>query len=199
MFYLGLDLGKLRDFTALAIVEREEQVGWNPAAMPSKTLKVRYLERSPLGTPYTRVVQRMAELTRHRSLNGPSHLTVDATGVGIPVVESLRDAKLGCRGMTAITITGGDRAHQSSEFGIGEHWHVPRKDLLSGIQMLLERGELKIAKEMKESGTLVRELVSMRSNGASLGNQHDDLVLAVGLACWQATRASAGFGDRPLI
>lgn len=221
MFYLGLDLGKLRDFSALAIVEREEpaavRFGWSPVAeayggppQAAAVLRVRHLERAALGTPYTRVVARVAELTRHPRLHGSSHLTVDSTGVGVPVVESLRAAQLGCRGMTAVTITGGERARQAASgfgVGVGEHWHVPRADLLGGLRMLLEKGELKIAKAMRESGTLIRELLSMRSSAASsssssvenLHGEHDDLVLAVALACWQASRAKNAMGTQRLI
>ena len=127
MFYLGLDLGKLRDFTAFAVVERTDEeasgrivpfCGWSPASDYQQQaarrgpppLRVRYVERVPLGTPYLRVVDRIAALTRHRLLNGASYLTVDATGAGLPVVESLRASELGCRGITAVTITGGERA-----------------------------------------------------------------------------------------
>ena len=197
MFYLGLDLGKLQDFSALAVVEREDRLGWSPVSSPP-VLRVRYVERAALGTPYTRVVARIGELTRHSNVNGNCHLTVDSTGVGVPVVESLRAAQLGCRGITAVTITGGERARQASGFGVGEHWHVPRTDLLDGVRMLLERGELKISKTMRESGTLVRELLSMRSGVANLHGQHDDLVLAVALACWQAMRAKNWLGSQRL-
>ena len=190
MFYLGLDLGKHRDFTALAVLERTPQ-----------ELAVRYVERAALGTPYTRVVQRMGELTRHRGLNGHCYLAVDATGVGVPVVESLRAANLGCRALSAVTITGGERARQTAGFGVGvEHWTVPRTDLLSRVQMLLEKGELKIAKKMRESGALIRELISMRRRSEGESTVHDDLVLAVALACWQASRPQPGIsGSQRLI
>ena len=209
MFYVGLDLGKMRDYSALAVVEREDRLCWTPAIPSPPVLRVRHLERFPLGTPYMRVVARVSELTCHSNLNGVSHLVVDATGVGVPVVESLRAARLGCLGMTAVTITPGSRARQGSGFGAGEHWNVPRTDLLSGVQMLLERGELRISKKMRESGTLLRELLSMRSGGPGTGcaadrtggepavgwaQQHDDLVLAVALACWQAMRPKNGMG-----
>jgi hypothetical protein len=186
MFYMGLDLGKLRDFTAIAVVERAPVTG---------ILDVRFLERVALGTPYTRIVKRVEELTRHPDIAG-CHLTVDATGVGVPVVEALRGAALGSRGMTAVTITGGEKA-RSVSYGVGEHWNVPRTDLLGGVQVLLERGELRIAKSMREAGSLVRELLSMRRPGAEAaagaGAGHDDLVLAVSLACWQARRPGVGF------
>ena len=183
-YYLGLDLGKFRDYTALALVERVRATG---------DLVVRYVERAALGTPYTQVVKRVEELTRHGALAGQCYLTVDATGVGQPVVESLRAAGLGCRGMTALTITAGEKARQQSTVygGVsGECWTVPRRDLLTGVQLLLERGELKIAKGMKEGGALVRELVRMRTGKGGGGSaEHDDLALALALACWQAGRA----------
>ena len=90
MFYVGLDLGKMRDLSAWAVVERDH---WG-------VLCVRHLERAALGTPYLVVVKRVADLTLRPALNGRCHLTVDATGVGIPVIESLRAAQSGWRGMT---------------------------------------------------------------------------------------------------
>src|ERR1700692_4925574 len=109
MFYFGLDLGKRNDFSAMAVVERRES-----------GLVVRYLERPALGTPFTRVVQRVSELTRNSVVKGNCYLVVDATGLGDPVVEMLRAADLGCRGMTAVTITPGERARAVAGIGAGE-------------------------------------------------------------------------------
>ena len=169
--------------------------------------RVRYSERAPLGTPYTKVLERVAELTRHRELQGQYYLTVDATCLGEPVMEMFRAVKLGTlKGVTAVSITGGEQARQTtscsaasgSGIGSGESWNVPRRDLVSGLQVLLEKGELKIAKGLREAGVLVRELMAMRTGpgGVSDGGQHDDLALAVALACWEvgrrAKRASVG-------
>jgi len=190
MIYLGLDLGKLRDFTAWAAVEEN---GYGE-------LEVRHLERAALGTPYVRVVERTAEMSRHPAMNGRCHLVMDGSGVGNPVEEALRAARGGWRGMTAVSITGGDRARQASGYGVGERWNVPRRDLLSGVQVLLERGKLKIAERMPETRALVRELVRMRTGGASGGDaEHDDLVMAVALGCWQAGRAKVGLGLQRVI
>ena len=207
MIYLGLDLGKLRDFTALAAVEDVPQYG---------ELAVRYLERVALGTPYVRVVERVAEVSRHAAMNGRCHLVVDGTGVGSPVEEMLRAAaeRGGWRGMTAVSITGGDKARQATGYGVGERWNVPRRDLLSGLQVLLEKGKLKIAAKMPESRALVRELIRMRSGlpGVAAGRleagsdpdgggqaEHDDLVMAVALACWQAGRTKVGLGMNRVV
>ena len=195
MIYIGLDLGKMRDFTALAMVETDGNNNGN-------SLAVRYLERAPLGTPYTRVVERVSSLTRHPTLNGCCHLTIDGSGVGSPVEEALRSADGGWRAMTAITITAGNQARQASGYGIGERWNVPRRDLLSNVQVLLENGKLKIAAKMPETRALVRELIRLRrpaSSSTEDREEHDDLVMAVALACWQASRPKNGLSLNRII
>jgi len=73
----------------------------------------------------------------------------------------------------------------------GVSWSVPKRDLMAGLQVRLEQGELKIAKEIPEAGALVKELLSVRRTakgegkvrvGADGYGQHDDLVMAVALA-----------------
>jgi hypothetical protein len=184
MFYVGLDLGQRQDFSALAVVEREEQkFAWMPTP---RELSVRHLERIALGTPYPQVVQRVCEVMRNPKIEHRSRLVVDATGVGAALVDLLRSAGLGVS-LTTVTITSGERAR-----GQGERWHVPRADLLAGLEVLLEAGELKICRRRKDAERLVRELEAMRFKGG--GGEHDDLVFAVALAAWRASRAENRFG-----
>ena len=74
-----------------AALERAELTGeWdavNFAWRKVVKLRLRYLERVPLGTPYTEVVERVAQVTRSGALRGCCHLAVDGTGVGRPVVD----------------------------------------------------------------------------------------------------------------
>jgi hypothetical protein len=74
---------------------------------------------------------------------------------------------------------------------------VPKQDLIAGVQVLLERGELRIAPKLREVGPLVRELMDMKAIlgrrgtvrlGADGCREHDDLVIALALACWRARR-----------
>ncbi len=189
MYFIGLDLGQRRDYSAVAVVEKTD------------CLHVRHLERLALGTPYAAVVARVSEMAWHRELRGNVRVVVDATGVGAPVVEMMRSGRVGCR-VTAVTITGGEQEH-----GRGEDWHVPKKDLLSGVRVLLEEGQLKIQRELEEAATLVRELTEIRVRyaagggmqmGAEGAGQHDDLAVAVALACWRARRREIGWGTRRL-
>jgi len=190
MFFVGLDLGQKQDFSAVAVVEPTPQC-----------MRVRHLERLPLGTPYVKVVSRVSEIMRHPALAQRSRLVVDATGVGAPVVEMLRAVRPPCR-VTAVTITAGEIAR-----GGGEEWHVPKKDLMAGLQVLLESGRLKIPRKLEAAATLVRELTDVRLNpkpggrvgiGADGYGEHDDLALAVALACWRARRGEIGHGTRRL-
>src|SRR5580704_7056784 len=155
MYFIGLDLGQKQDYSAVAVVEREERWPEFRSAGPRR-LHVRHLERLALGTPYAAVVRRVSEMARGPVLRGDCRLVVDATGVGAPVVEMLRAARLPCR-LTAVTITGGDHAR-----GRGEDWNVPKKDLLGCVQVLLEGGDLKIQRNLSEAATLLRELTDIR-------------------------------------
>jgi hypothetical protein len=87
-------------------------------------------------------------------------------------------------------------------------WSVPKRDLMAGVDVLLERGELRIALKTAGAGQLVRELLDVRVKqnkrgrvrmGAEGCGEHDDLVIAVALGCWQAKRCRSGWGGGRLM
>ena len=192
MVYVGLDLGQRQDHSAIAVMERRDM--YRGYANPTF-----HDVLVPLGTPYPKVVERVREVVRPAD---QCALVVDATGLGMPVVDMLRAARLACD-ITAVTITGGERQHQH-----GQSWSVPKRDLLAGVQVLLERDELKVSKGLRELGPLLRELTDVRSTagpggrlrqGADCYGEHDDLVIAVALACWRARRGQAGLRRSSVI
>jgi hypothetical protein len=200
LFYLGLDLGQRHDPTAIAVVERMELAR---VYQHSKflSLRLRHVERVPLGTPYPAVVERIRRLVHSSQLVNNCALAVDATGVGAPVVDMLRAARLGCD-IAPVNITSGDQQRRS-----GSQYYLPKRDLLAAVQVVLDRGELKLARGLKELGTLIRELTDVRSVLQSSGRtrlgadgcgEHDDLVIALALACWRAQRPTNGFGTQRL-
>jgi hypothetical protein len=88
--------------------------------------------------------------------------------------------------LTAVVISGGSAGKGS----------VPKRDLMAEVLVLLEKGQLKIGK-FRETGRLVRELTDVRLSvngagrvrlGADGAGQHDDLAIALALACWRAKR-----------
>ena len=196
-YFIGLDLGQVRDPSAIAVLERTEiSVGRSPVTFEpivEKRFSFRHLESLPLGLDYPSQVEHVRTLVQRPELaQSVTTLIVDATGVGRPVVDLLRRAALPCRVMPVI-ITGGDR--ETCESGI---WHVPKRDLITGLLVLFQRGEIEICGHLAESDTLARELGAMRikvslrgqdTYGAWREGEHDDLVLAAALACWRGTRA----------
>ena len=202
MFYIGIDLGQKRDYTAIAILEKENARLINrprdymalPRVLPK--LLLRRLERVPLGTPWPRIVDRIRSITHEPPFAGRCALAVDGTGVGAPVVDMLLESRPGCD-LTAVTITGGDQASRRNWPWVA----VPRRDLITGVQLALEKGVLRIARTLPEADALRRELVAMRADRTSpktSGEEHDDLVLALALACWRSQRKSVYPGGRLL-
>jgi hypothetical protein len=190
-YFSGLDLGQTNDPTALAVMAQRlvpDHVGRYVAHYAC-----RVLERFPLGTSYVNIVTRVTGLfgaDEGSSRTFPlwnTALAVDQTGVGAAVVDMLKNAHPPAI-LQPILITGGHKA--TWEAGVR---HVPKKELASVLQVLLQSGRLKIAKELPEAQALVRELenfkvkITLAANetyGAWREGDHDDLVLAVALACW---------------
>lgn len=195
-FVAGLDLGQAHDFTALAALEQ----AYGPdLAEPERSVThyaVRHLERLPLGTPYPEMVRRIGERIRTPELRDCT-LAVDQTGVGRPVVDMLRAARLPCV-LRPITITSGLATKEDPET---LSLHVPKRELVSVLQVLLQSGRLKIARQLTEAAILQRELVNFRVKitaaahetfGVWREGEHDDLVLAVALAAWVGEHALLG-------
>jgi hypothetical protein len=188
-YFIGLDLGQKRDYSAVAVVERwQERAGWSAVHfcdLYEKRMALRLLERVQLGTSYMRVCERVKKIAARAQEAGECTVIVDATGVGAPVVDALRDADLGCE-LTPVTITGGARA-SSAQAG----WNVPKKDLTAAAQLALSEGGLAIAAGLRPRRVFVEELMNFGRGGSV----HDDLVMAVALACWKA-RGRGTVGER---
>jgi hypothetical protein len=130
------------DYTAIAVVERIEPVlhGFDhlhrmrtEEHLPDEWV-VRRLERVPLGTCYTRVVGRLAELARHPRLRGDCEMVVDGTGVGTPVIDVLQAERVGCK-VTPVVLTAG-----ATENFDGKTWRTPKVDF-AGAAANVDRTE----------------------------------------------------------
>ena len=193
-FFLGVDLGQRHDPTALAAVERVIQRGpdRDPATfehIAQVCYRVRGLRRLKLGTPYPDIVGEVVSMARLVAAQGPTTLVVDATGVGAPVVDLLRDALDPEIPLIPVIFTSGDNAR----FDNGSY-RVPKKDLVHGLIVLFEAGRLRLLDDHPEARALIGELANMRvkisgeshaSYEAWRQNQHDDMVFALALACWR--------------
>jgi hypothetical protein len=176
VFFCGLDLGQYKDYTAWCVVER------CPGIVPE--YHIRSLKRFALGTSYPDIVQQVQTATKHHDIV-PNLLLVDNTGVGAAVSDLLRQAQIY---FVPITITGGDKVTRD-----GRGIKVPKRDFVSTLQVLFQTKLLKIARGLPEAKILTEELLNFQvkislsghdSYGAWREGTHDDLVLAVALACW---------------
>lgn len=201
-YSVGLDLGKAQDYSALAALEwpATPAVRWrhtrepvDPAAvgLPHHTYGCRTLYRWPLGTPYTAIARSLPGFLK--PLDRPL-LVVDETGVGGAVAEMIVEE---CQtkdvggGFASVTITGGSEVNHAGP----ARWRVPKRQLVSVLQVLLQTRRLHISSELQFAPVLVKELQTFKVKVSEAGNEsfeawrerdHDDLVLAVALAAWGA-------------
>ncbi len=199
-YFVGLDLGQSADYTALAVVQT---VKVRAGGGNLKTaLHLRHLERYQLRTSYTTIADRAVGVmrsgaltadeydpTRHRVARPKVELLVDKTGVGRGVTDILKERGLRFNG---IVIHGGESTHNTDGA-----YHVPKKDLVAALEVPFDKGTLKIAEGLELWPVLRDELQNFRrkqnpkTSHVSFEHwresDHDDLVLAVAMACWGAT------------
>lgn len=169
---------------------------------------IRRVERLALGTPYPLVVARLADIhaalvsagrpvgelqhPRFKEMYSPRatgrHIhavLVDATGVGTPVVDLLKEKNI--YPLTAVYLTGGEKATTSN----GE-LHLAKALLVSRLQVLLQQRRIHLP-DTPESRALTEELLNYEIRVTENANlqagvfktgKHDDLATALGLACW---------------
>jgi hypothetical protein len=193
--FIGLDLGQAKDYSALAIIECIRTVTYGGGKDEITALNCIHLQRWQLRTGYpvivADVVKMINSLDPALSPEARPLLAVDATGVGAPVVDLFKREPIKAQ-LKPIQIVGG--ANVSSEFGMTR---VPKRDLVSCVQVALQNRTLKIASRLPDADVLARELqnftvkITDAANdvyGAWREGTHDDLVLAVALALWTASR-----------
>jgi hypothetical protein len=205
---VGVDLGQSSDPTAIAVIEhikgvldpnspieRHTGTGTKPQK-PSERVDVRHLKRLPLGTGYPVVVQHVKTLLARPPLCGdpkgtirPADLIIDETGVGRAVGDIFEAAGLKPK---RVSITAGSEVALAGR----DRWHVAKTVLISTVDAMLHTGTLRFAAALTESGAMRDELLDFRRHLGTAGRatyqartgKHDDLVLAVSIAAWWASR-----------
>ncbi len=195
-FFIGVDLGMTNDYTAIAIVDRttwltgpRSPIDWERKT--ERRYEVRHLERLQLGCNYVTAAEKCREIVRHPDIDSNCRLVLDATGVGQAFRDLLRER--GILGYVKnVTITAG-HAESSS----GPDVNVPRHLLLNALNIHFEQGRIRICDRLALAPVLASELASLKVRVGPAGRQaidtwspakHDDLVFALALACYQATK-----------
>jgi hypothetical protein len=180
-------LGQRQDFSALVLLERTE-----PPDGPC-TYALRHAERAPLNVSYTAIAAWVRDRLARDPVRGNVRLVADETGVGLGVIELLRQAQLGAT-IVPVQITAGS-AVTEEETPNGPRWRVAKSALISVVDALFDSGRLTIAAGLKDRPTLLDELRKFQRRFTAAANEqwgswregtHDDYVLALALACWYA-------------
>lgn len=178
-YFLGLDLGRKQDHSALVIVERSVRA-LNTRYVDAYTkwetfLSVRYAKQWRLGTSYGDVAKEVSEIFKKTETLGRSVMVFDQTGVGDAVFEMIREHLRGSN-VEGIVLT-----------------HELKRDMYAAIESNLEQGKVKIAEDCHSSRELKEELLRVEIRrvgfgykyGAFEAGSHDDLVMALALALWR--------------
>lgn len=178
-YFLGLDLGRKQDHSALVILERSLRAV-NTRYVDAYTqwetqLSVRYAKRWKLGTSYGEVAAAVGDVYRKVEALGRCVLVFDQTGVGDAVYEMIRENLRGTN-VEGVVLT-----------------HELKRDMYSALETNLEQGKLKIAEACQASRELKQELLTVEIRRVGFGYKygafdkgaHDDLVMALAIACWR--------------
>jgi hypothetical protein len=200
-FFSGLDLGQPGEPSALAVLERTLDRDPLNASRPIWCFTLRHLERYPLGTGYHAVLADVIAKFEKPPLEG-STFVFDETGVGRPVADLFRRSELRALFRSVVITNGHTGGYEAG------HLIVPKRELVSVLQMALQERRLKIPEKLPHAETLRRELAAFRpkahaSSDVSVDTwrdrEFDDLVFAVGLAIWTAERERPAFPEKNVL
>lgn len=204
-YVIGCDLGQASDYSSVLVIQPNDD--------PEPIYNLGHIERIPLQTRYPAIVAHLKNVVDAlrrpveimlkgedpfgnpiiHSVKPRVTLVLDYTGVGRPVADMIVGADLDC-GLALITITGANTV----SIGPLNELRVPKRDLASVIQRLLQESRLIMPADHPMAETLTTELTGFRvkinlrghdSYGAGedwRSAPHDDLVLGLAVACWWA-------------
>jgi hypothetical protein len=202
---MGLDLGEIHDYSAVAVLER--------VTLPDSTAPARYfcrhLQRWPLASAYPQIIEDVHQLVTTIDGRGCqplqfARLVVDATGVGKPVAQMLELVDALAGRIVPVVITAG----QASTIGNDGTLRVPKRELVSSLQVLLQSRRLQVAAALEHAATLVQELRTFRIKITTEGNEtfeawrdrdHDDLLMALAVAVWHAEKTPPQTSEGPTV
>jgi predicted HAD superfamily phosphohydrolase len=205
---IGLDIGQMVDYTALALLERTQGDAKHPhevanddrrpvaeiRANPSPaSYVVRHLQRFELGTSYPNMVERVCAMLQRPELDGRTiTLLLDVTGVGRGILDMFKVANVRPK---AITIHGGVATSLH-----GNEYHVSKRDLVYSLTSLSQARPVRLAlgerlpfaqevrQEMQTFTAKINPDTAHESFAAWREQAHDDLLLSMALCTWWGER-----------
>ena len=151
-----------------------------------------FLKRWDLGTSYVHIVADIKKLSQHpRITSDKTILIVDGTGVGRPVVDMLRQARLGFPIIPVHIMFGKEIVVKPDGYV-----HVPKMELVHALEVVLEQRRIGFANSVELAPALLQEfrdfkLRTTKADNLAAGAEgpaHDDLVMSLCVAIWWAER-----------
>jgi hypothetical protein len=195
-YFLGIDLAQSLDFTALVLVEARQHMrvggfrsGHKPYGPPeywvTDALKLAKM------TPYPVQSRIIDERARREVMVKAGEVIMDRSGVGRPIYDLLKEAKT--PNLCGVTITPGEGEPQREG---GYDWRAPKIRIVQALDVCINDGSLKISEEMPLAEELRHQIESYQATYSgrgtlmfdAAGTGHDDLVMALALALWAATK-----------
>lgn len=205
------DMGKRTDNATIAVCQRVTKlrggevpepgiyIGHSPPEVVYTELDFVRLEEFPLETPYRSIVARHKEIVTHKEvIRNVDHL-VDATGVGEAVLEMMHIDLPACIGLY---FTGGDRVREGKS---KTELFVPKRDIAMSLLLWYENDRIHVATGNDRTREGRRQAEVYKRYDEQLAKftekikathhtvwenesdaDHDDLVIAVAMACWWA-------------
>jgi phage terminase large subunit len=162
-YYAGVDLGKLMDHSALVVLQKTAR----------NALNVVYYCQFPLQMPYTEVINTLIRADEKFHFK---KLLADQTGLGEPILESLKEHGLTC--------AEGEKLSQDA-----------KTELLTHLKLVMEQTQLAIPYNKNLCQQINDQQYSYGKNGKLTfnhpPNSHDDLLWALALAVYAAKTEAA--------
>ena len=160
-FYVGVDLGKHRDYSVVAVIDKREDGYYLVHCTDEKTF--------PLGTPYASVIGYVKKLTSKWSVC--LKVCVDKTGLGDPIVEDMRNG--GIPNVEGVTFT-----------------ESKKEEMATILKQAMVAGRFKLPYDRNVINELNVETFELTKSGkikfAHPEGAHDDRFWAIALAVYAA-------------
>ena len=158
-YYAGVDFGKQQDYSTVAIVKKE-----------GNTIQLAYLYEFPLGTAYTAVIIHLVRTQQKFQLQA---VVVDQTGIGEPVLDELKAQ--GFTNVHGLTFT-----------------VKTKEELLTTLKLAMEQKRLKLPYQRRLCQQINEQQYEYSRSGhlrfSHPENSHDDMLWALSMAVYAATR-----------
>lgn len=188
-FYIGVDIGKLVDRSAVAVIERQARK--TPQGEAVQTA-LRGLYAIPPKISYTKQAEGLESLLLAPcfQLWGASTL-IDSSGVSEALCDLLEERKK--VRFKRVNITAGDAVTAKRR-----RIYASRNQLISTLTKLLRREEFAISADLSLLPELLKELAALGEESTKAGGTvyrtsgHDDLLMAFSLAALALHRKDSG-------